>query len=156
MMDTHYSAASSRIKRLAVALVSLGIFLPALASAAPRCQDWLEWNFWEAARAVDVKQCLDAGVDPNAAEEDGDTRLHWAARYGHTDAIAVLVHAGADLNKANNVGSTSLHLAAGAGKAPMIRLLMAAGENPAADKDGRVPMDLANGNRAVEDALHGE
>ncbi len=44
-----------------------------------------------------VKMCLDAGIDPNAADEDGRAPLHGAAHKGRNDVIQLLVDHGGNL-----------------------------------------------------------
>ena len=61
-----------------------------------------EWSPEENLEAV--KMCLDAGIDPNAHDEDGRTALHGAAHKGRNDVIKLLVDHGADL-EAHDFGS---------------------------------------------------
>jgi ankyrin repeat protein len=46
-----------------------------------------------------VKLCLDAGIDPNAADEDGRAALHGAAHKGRNAVIQMLVDRGAKLDQ---------------------------------------------------------
>jgi ankyrin repeat protein len=55
-----------------------------------------EWSPAETLEAV--KMCLELGIDPSAADEDGRTALHGAAHKGRTDVIQVLVDHGARLD----------------------------------------------------------
>ena len=48
--------------------------------------------------------CLDAGIDPNAADDEGRTALHGAAHKGRTAVIQMLVDHGANL-KTHDHGS---------------------------------------------------
>jgi Ankyrin repeat len=41
--------------------------------------------------------CLDAGIDPNAADEDGRAPLHGAAHKGRNEVIQLLVDRGGNL-----------------------------------------------------------
>ncbi len=66
-------------------------------------------------------------ADPNVAETDGTTALHWAVQNDDVDIAAELVRAGADATAANRYGVTPLHLAAVNGSARMIELLLDAG-----------------------------
>ena len=51
----------------------------------------------------------DEGADVNAAGEDGQTALHWAAYGGHLEMAELLLAAGADVNAENDAGRTPLH-----------------------------------------------
>ncbi len=51
-----------------------------------------------------VKMCLDAGIDPNAADTEGRRALHGAAHKGRNDVIKILVDHGAALD-AHDKGS---------------------------------------------------
>ncbi len=54
---------------------------------------------------------LMAGADPNIRDEDGNTPLHLAAKYGHLGIVKDLVRYGADINAENLSGYTPLALA---------------------------------------------
>ena len=47
---------------------------------------------------------LKAGVDKDAADEDGETALHWAVRSGHSEVVTRLLEAGADKAVADSDG----------------------------------------------------
>ncbi len=55
-----------------------------------------EWSPEENIEAV--KMCLDLGIDPNVADDEGRTALHGAAHKGRLEVIQLLVDRGADLN----------------------------------------------------------
>jgi len=60
---------------------------------------------WSPADNIEaVKMCLDAGIDPNAADDQGRTALHGAAHKGRNDVIQLLVDHGANL-EAHDMGS---------------------------------------------------
>jgi len=61
-----------------------------------------EWSQDENVEAVAM--CLDLGVDPNAADDEGRTALHGAAHKGRTKVIQMLADAGAKLD-AHDMGS---------------------------------------------------
>jgi ankyrin repeat protein len=61
--------------------------------------EWSEKDNLEAA-----KLCLDAGVDPNAADDEGRTALHGAAHKGRNEVVKMLVDHGAKLD-ARDLGS---------------------------------------------------
>lgn len=49
---------------------------------------------------------LRAGADVNAADEDGDTALHWLAMHRNISACRLLLSAGADAAIRNHEGQT--------------------------------------------------
>jgi ankyrin repeat protein len=55
-----------------------------------------EWSPEQSAEAV--KMCLDLGVDPNVADDEGRTALHGAAHKGRVEVIQLLVDHGANLD----------------------------------------------------------
>ncbi len=55
-----------------------------------------EWSPQENLEAV--KMCLDLGIDPNIADDEGRTALHGAAHKGRLEVIQMLVDRGANLN----------------------------------------------------------
>ena len=75
----------------------------------------------------DMKRLLDAGANPNAANEEGTTALMWAATRG-LDAVRLLLERKADPNAKDAEGFTPLMFAAGhAGDPEHVRLLIDAG-----------------------------
>ena len=91
----------------------------------------------EAAMAGDVatvRSLLKSGADVNAAQGDGVTGLHWAARQGHEDLANTLIVAGANVRATTRFGAvTPLHLAAERGSGAIVTMLVKAG----ADVDAR-------------------
>src|SRR5215467_11372723 len=80
----------------------------------------------EAVRAL-VKQA----VDVNAAQGDGMTALHWAARKGDLEMIQTLLYAGANVKAATRLGGyTALFMAAEGGQSQIIDALLKAGADP--------------------------
>jgi ankyrin repeat protein len=58
---------------------------------------------WSAEQSLEaVKMCLDLGIDPNVADDQGRTALHGAAHKGRTDVIQLLVDHGANLEAHDN------------------------------------------------------
>jgi hypothetical protein len=58
---------------------------------------------WSPAQSLEaVKMCLDFGIDPNVADDQGRTALHGAAHKGRTDVIQLLVDRGANLEAHDN------------------------------------------------------
>ena len=75
-----------------------------------------------------VRAELRSGGDVNAAEGDGFTALHWAAKRGDAELAGVLISAGADLRATTRLGSHQpLHVAAAAGEAEVAEVLLGAG-----------------------------
>lgn len=85
--------------------------------------------------ALLVQQDLDitirlikAGAPVDAARDyEGSTALHWAARRGKTEILAVLLHAGAPIDAINQRGWTALHEAAWHGHADAVKYLISQG-----------------------------
>ena len=116
----------------------------------------------DAARRGDretVRALLAEGADPNAAQGDGATALHWAAYRDDAEAVAGLIRAGADVRRANRYAVTPLALAARNGNAAIIARLLAAGADPndprQAVRAGETPLMLAarSGRVAAVDVL---
>src|SRR5258708_2358202 len=75
-----------------------------------------------------VRALLTSGDDVNAAQGDGMTALHWAARHGDVDLIRMLVAAGANVKATTRLGNhTPLLMACEIGSAGAIEALLAAG-----------------------------
>ena len=74
-------------------------------------------------------------VDVNAAEIDGTTALHWAARINDAPTADLLIRAGADVKAANRYGVTPLSVACMSGNAR--------GHQAAAESGSRCEYDAA-------------
>jgi ankyrin repeat protein len=84
----------------------------------------------QAAKAGDTTTAialLGKRADPNGAEPDGTTPLHWAVRNNDTALVERLIKAGADVKAANRYGITGIALACESGSAPIVEKLLAAG-----------------------------
>ncbi len=84
----------------------------------------------DAAKRTDrtaVRKLLNERLDPNAAQVDGTTALHWAANRDDVETAELLIQSGADAKAANRYGVTPLSLACVNGNAAMVRLLLKAG-----------------------------
>ena len=69
------------------------------------CPGWSDFGFGQAMTAEDVKACVKKGADPNARDEEGNTALHDAARYGKAaEKLEALLEGGADPTLRNNAG----------------------------------------------------
>jgi ankyrin repeat protein len=101
-------------------------------------------------------ECLDfwlAHNEPNAADADGSTSVHYAA-WGPVDALKRCAAAGAALDRRDSSGRTALHLAAQAGRIDNVDFLMdATGEGLVfvRDSSGNLPIHVAavNGRTSI-------
>ena len=103
---------------------------------------------------------LEAGFDPSARNDIGETPLHRAAVNAQPMVVRHLLEADANPNAADNDGYTALHWSAARnGNERVSSLLLAAGSDPNVESnDGRTPLHSAllyNDNRAVVSALVG-
>ncbi|MCB1773057.1 MAG: thioredoxin fold domain-containing protein [Gammaproteobacteria bacterium] len=76
--------------------------------------------------AEEVRRLLEAGSDPDAADDLGDTSVHHAVS-GKVDVLEMLLRAGANPNARNAGGISPLMLAYGAGRTDVITRLRKAG-----------------------------
>lgn len=95
-------------------IISLVVATVAVVFVAPvqaqiNCDNWNTGDFFNAIEISDVTRCLQAGADPNARDENGLTPLHFAARYGTTEAVPILLDAGANPMARSLRGETPLH-----------------------------------------------
>ena len=65
----------------------------------------------KAGKSAEALSLLQRKADPNAAELDGTTALHWAVRNGDATLVDRLLRAGAKATAANRYGVTALPLA---------------------------------------------
>src|SRR5690349_4479256 len=102
--------------------------------------------------AAAVRAALTGGEDVNAAQGDGMTALHWAARRGDLDVVKMLLAAGANVRAKTRLGDyTPLLLASETGHAAVIDALAAAGADPkAATASGVTPLMLAAASGQVD------
>jgi uncharacterized protein len=77
-----------------------------------------------------VRTLLQQKADVNAAQADGMTALHWAARQDDLETTQMLIRAGAKPDVATRYGVTPLYFACEKGNAAMIDLLLQAGVDP--------------------------
>ena len=69
------------------------------------CADWNSKEYFRAAMAADMTDCVQSGADPKARDEDDVTPLHWAAGFNESPVIiAALLDAGADLKARDKFG----------------------------------------------------
>jgi len=83
-------------------------------------------------------------TDVAAKDNGGRMALHWAARGGHKDVVALLLDKGADVAATDIDGGTALHWAAEVGHKDVVALLLDKGADVAAmDIDGRTALHWA-------------
>jgi ankyrin repeat protein len=107
------------------ACCTLVLLFTASATAAPPDRRLIETV--KASQASAVRTLLQQRVDPNSAEADGTTALHWAAQKNNVEIADLLIHAGANAKAENRFGVTPISLAATNGNAAMLELLLKAG-----------------------------
>jgi ankyrin repeat protein len=87
-----------------------------------------------------------------AYSADGFTPLHFAAFFGHPDAVRLLLGRGAEVDALGRgwMTGTALHSAAARSQTEIVRLLLAAGANPRARQSGgSTPLHAAAANADV-------
>ena len=77
-----------------------------------------------------VQEHLQSRDDPNSADPDGTTALHWAVQNDRLDLVNALLAAGAKPKAANRWGVTPLALAVTNGNAGITQALLKAGADP--------------------------
>ncbi len=92
-----------------------------------------------------LKERVRSGGDVNAAQGDGFTALHWAAKLGNEEIARVLIAAGADVRATTRIGNhMPLHVAAAAGQAGVAEALLGGGAPIApATATGALPIHFA-------------
>lgn len=123
------------MRRILQAIVHVAPLLVAtgLAAAPP------DLPLIEAVKAGDAQtaaRLLDGGGDPNVAQPDGTTALHWAAYRDDLAAVELLLDAGAAVGSENRYGVAPLGLAATRGYGAVVERLLAAGADPNTAKPG--------------------
>lgn len=103
-------------------------------------------DFIMADRLPVVKLLLEAGIDVNSRDRDGETVLFRAACRGSTPIIELLLHHGADINLQNGThNSTALHAAAKCGDVAVVQTMLAHGSD--------INAQTGNGSTALHLAL---
>lgn len=122
-------------------------------------------DVFEAAAIGDVARLRDLLTDDgslvNAWSEDGFTPLHFAAFFGHPEAVRLLIDRAADLevrstNEQFGLDAAPLHSASAAGQLEVCRVLLDAGADVNAVQHGGYTALLdaaANKNRELMDFL---
>lgn len=101
-----------------------------------------------------IAALLDDGADPNAADRQGFTPLHFAAQQWSIEAAQILLERGADVDPVNTYGNSPLWTAVfnSKGRGALIEVLSRRGANPLRqNKAGQTPLGLARliGNAEV-------
>ena len=111
--------------------VTIGLLLVSIASwAFPAGGDARLADAVMRADRNTVRTLLQQKADVNAAQADGMTALHWAARQNDLETAQMLIGAGAKPDVATRYGVTPLYFACQKGNAAMIDLLLRAGIDP--------------------------
>src|SRR5678816_2113462 len=102
-----------RMARLGVGLAMAGLALSLHAAPGDsRLADVVMRSDRDAVRTL-----LQQKADVNAAQVDGMTALHWAARQNDSDTVQMLLKAGAKADSVTRYGVTPIYLAAVNGSA---------------------------------------
>lgn len=125
---------------MALLMIGSGRTAPARAAESPVADAAMRGE-WTTVRAL-----LEQGADVNAAQGDGMTALHWAARHGHLATANMLLHAGGNLRATTRLGGyTPLLLASQMGHDELIGVLITAGADPnGATSNGATALMLAS------------
>ncbi|KAI1322666.1 hypothetical protein F5Y16DRAFT_30590 [Xylariaceae sp. FL0255] len=93
-----------------------------------------------------IKQLITLGADPDAVDDEGETRLHYAASTGNTDLAQALIDKKANVSAiSQNEQKTPLHLASRKGHYEVAKILIAGRANVnASTRSGRTPLHEAS------------
>ena len=103
-----------------------------------------------------IQALLEAKADPNKADRNGQTPLHWAAIAGNPYDLQALLDGGADPNRANRNGHTPLYIAVANKNSDAVQALLDTGADPNhADLKRQTPLHWAasEGNLDILRAL---
>ena len=91
-----------------------------------------------------VARMLEDGLPVDIRDVGGDTALHNAAEYNHSDVAQVLLLKGANPNKRDVSGRTALHYAARFNSSGVIKLLLQYGaDRSLLNHEGYTPLEIA-------------
>jgi len=114
-------------KVLSILGTAIGLLFPSLAAPANPVS---VVDAVKAGNDAAVKKNLQMHGDPNAADPDGTTALHWAVQEDRLDLVEALISAGAKVKVTNRWGVTPLALAVTNGNAAITQALLKAGADP--------------------------
>jgi ankyrin repeat protein len=117
--------------RILLTAFSVALLVASAASAADTIAS-KDLRLVEAAKARNSAAAvtlLQKRVDPNIAEPDGTTALHWAVRYDEAMLVDRLIKAGANVNAVNRYGVTPIALACESASGAVVEHLLKAGVN---------------------------
>lgn len=95
-----------------------------------------EAGYQNAACIPVIRLLLERGAQPNCSAAGDDGPLHYAAMFGHTEAVRLLLQAGAEVDVHGSYGRTPLIYAACSGQPEMVELLLDAGADLGAVAEG--------------------
>jgi uncharacterized protein len=131
-----------------VAWVAVALCSASFLQAAPKPElltAAIEGNF------ARVRSLVQGGANPDQADVDGTTALHWVVRGDDLQTTGFLIQHGANVNAADRYGETAMHLATLNGDAGIVRLLLDAGVSPnAANPSGETALMTASRAGALE------
>lgn len=120
-------------------------------------------DLWDACISGNLKKAnksISKGANVNALDtrknKSGRRPLNWAAFYGHSEIVKLLLDNGADIDGQNNTGFTPVHHAVENNKKDLVILLIAAKADVSiANKRGEKPLDTAleQKNNAIVELL---
>lgn len=91
-----------------------------------------------------LNELLESGANPNSADENGRTALHFACCRGYSEVVKSLLRHDADCNAVDKLGNTPLHLAVCTTSKQTIDLLLKAGCSVTAKGNNNcTPLQLA-------------
>jgi ankyrin repeat protein len=103
-------------------------------------------------RAMRAGSGLQVIARPRVVFAIGDTPLHSASQWGHSETVKILVSRGADVNARNKFGESPLHYASIFRHKEVVRILLDAGADiNALDNKGYSPLWLASSPAASKD-----
>ncbi len=106
------------------------------------------WNACISGNFKKANKSIAKGADINALDirksKSGRRPLNWAAFYGHTEIVKLLLDKGADINAQNKTGYTPIHHAVENNQKDIVILLIAAKADVSiVNKRGNKPLDTA-------------